>query len=338
MNKNKTQPKSKKSKQDNSKGQPKPKQAKYIADNSTLKITIPWSKIDPVYEKTLKSQAKKMDVEGFRKGNVPTKIAEKKIGLEQLFQATLRKLLPKYYQQAIKDADKKPLTSPEFQGISLNKGNDWVVKAYFAEEPEIQLGNYKKIVKQAKKTAQERIKKAQEQKTKQQKKKQNQKEKDENKKEAKEKKDEKEETGLSDKQKKDITIQTIFEKLIESIEPKIPELLVKQQTQREIKNLKQRLSQLKVELEDYLKSQNLSQQQLVSRMAYSSLNQLQVEFLMAAIADKEEVETTQKEVDKRIEQVEDEETQEKMRQDESYQNYLKSVIKKQKIMDRLLDL
>ncbi len=336
MNKNKTQTKSK---QNNNKKQQKPEQAKYIADNSTLEITIPWSKIEPVYEKTLKSQAKEMDVEGFRKGKVPIKIAEKKIGLEKLFQATLRKLLPEYYQKAIKDADKKPLTSPEFQGISLNKGNDWVVKAYFAEKPEIKLGNYKKAVKQAKKTAQEKIKKAQEQKAKQQAEKQAQEEKsDDQEKKEKTNDEKKEESGLSDKQKKDITIQTIFEKLIELTEPKIPELLVKQQTQREIKNLKQRLSQLKVELEDYLKSQNLSEQQMVSRMAYSSLNQLQVEFLMEAIAEREEVKVEQKEVDERIKQVEDEETQEKMRQDESYQNYLKSVIKKQKIMDRLLDL
>ncbi|MEA2056868.1 MAG: trigger factor [Patescibacteria group bacterium] len=321
--------------------QQQPKEAAYISENSTIKITIPWSKVKPIYQQTLKKQAKKLKIDGFRKGKVPLHIAEKKLNQESLFQATLRKLLPEYYQQAIKKQKKKPLTAPEFQGISINKNNNWEIKAYFAEKPEIELRNYKKVVKKAKKQADDLIKKAEKEEADLQKKKEKDskaKKKISTKKSEKKDKNPQKKTDLSAAQKKDITMQTIFQKLIGAIEPKIPELLVKQQTEKELRNLEQKLKQLKIDIKDYLKSQNLTQQQLVSRLAFSSLNQLQVEFLLEKIAQENNIKAKQKEIDKKIESIGDKKVQELMRKGDHYQNYLRSIIVKQKVIDYLLQV
>ena len=82
----------------------------------------------------------------------------------------------------------------------------------------------------------------------------------------------------------------------------------------------------------------MTQQQLTTRLVQSSLNQLQVEFLLNAIAEKEDIEVSDQAVEERIEQVEDDKTKDRMKQDHHYQNYLRSVLLKQKVIDYLLEL
>ncbi len=340
--KNKDQTKTKKTKnQDKKQAEEKSKQSKqpdYVAENSSIKITIPWEEAKSVFQKVLEEEKKDLKIKGFRKGKAPVDLAEKEIGLPKLYNHTLQHLIPKYYPEAIKDSGKKPISEPEFRIISVNKDNDWIIEAVFAQKPEIELNNYKKIVKQAKKEAEDNVEEA-EKKAQEARKKQEKKAKKDKEEETEEKKEtQQEKQGLTDKQKKDIVLQTVFNKLIQELEPKVPQILIKQNTQRELRNLNQRLKQLNVDLEDYVKSQNMSKQQLTQRLAQSSLNQLQVEFLLNAIADKEELEVSEDEVEERIEEVEDEEMKKKMEQDKNYQNYLKSVMLKQKVMDYLLEI
>ena len=328
----------------------KKQQPNYLAENSSVKITIPWKKVGPVYQKVIANQRQQVKVKGFRKGKAPAAKIEEEVGLPKLFNLTLQQILPEVYRETIKDSDKQPITQPEFQMLNVNKGSDWVVKANFAEKPEIKLNNYQKIVKQAKKQAEKNIKQAekaaeesanqdkdQTDKTAKQKQDKTAKQKKADKKQAG-KTDEQAEQGLDESQKKDITLQTIFSQLITELEPKIPEILVKQNTRRELDNIQKRLDKLNVDMNDYLQSQNMTQQQLTTRLVQSSLNQLQVEFLLNAIAEKEDIEVSDQAVEERIEQVEDDKTKDRMKQDHHYQNYLRSVLLKQKVIDYLLEL
>lgn len=326
--------KNQESKQKNNKKQSqKPQKPAAVADNTSFDLSFKWQDIEPVYKKVLKNAAKNVKLPGFRKGQAPSKLAEEKIGLDHLFEHTLQQVLPEKYIKKI-EADKlKPLTQPEFKPVKLKKGEDWIIKAIFAQKPEIDVKGYKKTVKKAKKEAEktlDEMKKEIEKKAKDQAKKN----KDKKDKEDKKKKP----IEITDKQKKDVTIQTIFKHLVEKLEPKIPELLIKQNTRRELRNLQDRLKQLNIEFEDYLKSQKISFDQLASRMSFNSLSQLQVEFLIDAIAQKEEIKAEEKDVQERLEKIEDEQMRKRMKKDKGYQNYLKSLIIKEKVMDHLLDL
>ncbi|MBD3250718.1 MAG: hypothetical protein GF381_04090, partial [Candidatus Pacebacteria bacterium] len=155
---------------------------------------------------------------------------------------------------------------------------------------------------------------------------------------SKKAKEKEEQPGLSEQQKKDIQIQAIFKQLTKELKPVIPELLIKQNTRREIENFQRRLKQLNIEVDDYLASQGINFDQLASRMAFSSLSQLQVEFLIDAIATKEKIEASDKDIKNKLEQIEDKKTRDKMTKDEGYQNYLKSIIIKQKVIEHLLSI
>ncbi len=304
---------------------------KYITDNSSVEITIKWEEVQPIYQKTLKKLAKNLKLKGFRKGKVPLKIAEEKIDPNKLYNAVLQQVLPKHYQEAIEANKAKPLTEPEFQPISLNKDNDWIIKAYYAEEPEIKLKGYKKVVKKALKKAEKHIKE-----TEKQAKEEAKKDKEKNKKKKKDG-EKQAPTELTDAQKKDIKVQALFRELIKELAPQVPELLLRQNTRREIQKLQQQLKQLNIQLEDYLKSRGMNEQQLTSQMAMTSLNQLQGEFLLNAIAQKENIEVKDKEIDKRIAEVEDEKVKDRLKKDNYYQEYLKSVMLKQKTIEWLLE-
>jgi len=117
---------------------------KLIAEDSQVELKISWKKIAPVYQKTLHKLAANLKLKGFRKGKAPLNVAEKEIGQEKIINQVLQELLPEAYSSAIKTESKKPLTNPEFQAISINKDNDWIIKAYFSQNPEINLKNYKK--------------------------------------------------------------------------------------------------------------------------------------------------------------------------------------------------
>ncbi len=304
-----------------------------IAENQSLEITLSWDKIEPVYHKELQKEAKQLKLKGFRKGKVPTELAEKKVNQEKLMNLVLQELLPEAYQKALKKSQYQPLTRPQFQALSVNKGNDWKIKAIFAEKPEIDLKNYKKVSKKAKEEAEKKIDEQEKEQAEQQKKTKSKKDnKDEKKGEGKENQE------LSDQQKQDIKVQTIFSKLVQELKPEVPEMILRQSTERELQNLKQRMQQLNVSLEDYAQSHNMTMEQLTSQVALSSLNQLQVEFLLGAIAEQEKIEVTDEDVEQRINQVEDEQMKAKMTQDKNYHNYLKSVLLKQKVIQHLLEL
>jgi FKBP-type peptidyl-prolyl cis-trans isomerase (trigger factor) len=304
-----------------------------IAKNQSFEITLSWDKIKPVYHKKLQKEAKQLKLKGFRQGKVPTALAEKKVNQEKLMNLVLQELLPEAYQKALEDSQHQPLTRPQFQALSVNKDNDWKIKAIFATKPEINLKNYKEIAQKAKKQAEKKIEEQEKEQAEQQKEKKSKKdEKDEKK--AKEKESEK----LTEQQKQDIKIQTIFSQLVQELKPQVPEMILHQSTERELQNLKQRLQQLNVSLEDYVQSHNMTMEQLTSQVALSSLNQLQVEFLLGAIAEQEEIKVTDEDVEQRINEVEDEQMKAKMAQDKNYQSYLKSILLKQKVIQHLLEL
>lgn len=300
---------------------------KLITEDSQVELKISWKKIAPVYQKTLNKLATNLKLKGFRKGKAPLNVAEKEIGQEKIINQVLQELIPEAYGSAIKKGERKPLTNPEFQAISINKDNDWIVKAYFSENPEINLKNYKKIAKDAKKSAEQEIKKAE---TENKKSKTSAKKKDESPKEK--------DTNLTDNQKKDAIIQAVMAKLVEKLEPAIPRLLLKQSAEREMDSFVKRLESLKIDLDTFLSSRQMTQEQLSSQIMMSTLNQLQVEFLLKAIGEQEKFEISDQEVEKTIEATEDEKIRTQMKKDNSYRLYLKQMLLKQKVLEFLFDL
>lgn len=88
---------------------------KTVEDVSTtkkrLKIEIPADTIESEVRKGLKEAQKQAKFPGFRPGKAPMTMVEKKFGRE-VEADVLEKLLPRYYTEALKAADVKPVSKP----------------------------------------------------------------------------------------------------------------------------------------------------------------------------------------------------------------------------------
>lgn len=309
-----------------------------IAANSQVTVTIPWATIEPAYQKAVRRFARNAKVDGFRKGKVPAALAEKMVDQSALVEHVLQTALPDAYSEAIKAADKKPISQPEVYPIKVEKGSDWEVIAYFAEAPEIILGKYQDTVKKAAKEAEKEIKERDEE---LKKKAAEHKEASKDKKEdasTEKKTPEVLATELTDAQKDDIKVRHIFRHLVEQVNPQIAELLVRREADRELRKLLEQLNQLKLSVDSYLQSRNMNADQLRLEYISSAATSLQLEFTLAEIGKAEKITAEDKEVDETLERVFGDKLTDAQRQNTEYRSYIYSSLVKQKIAKHLLSL
>jgi FKBP-type peptidyl-prolyl cis-trans isomerase (trigger factor) len=305
-----------------------------IVENSKLIVKIPWTKIAPTYDKVLKKVAQNVKTDGFRIGKVPLPIVEGMIDKSKLLEQVLDEVLPAAYRETLIEAKKIPISQPEINPVSMEKGQEWEFEIFFAEKPEIKLGKYQDAVKKGFTQAQKEI--------------------IDQEKELKKNPapahdhdhdhadghdhDHTPVTALTDRQKEDIKLKHVFKNLVESIQPKIQEILVRQDANRELERLVEQLQQLKIEVGDYLKSRGMEPDQLRQEYMGIALSTLQLEFILAEIAKDQKITVSDEEVDKTL----DEMTGGKMTPEEKakseYRSYLFSTLVKQKVVKHVLSL
>lgn len=321
-------PASKKTTQEPTQDQPQPRLP--IAPNSHIHITLKWSDVEPAYQKSLRRLAQNTKADGFRKGKVPLEMVEKMVDQSALVEHVLQQVLPTAYAEAIKAADKHPISQPEIDPEEIEKGKDWKLVASFAEAPVIKLGKYQDIVKAAKKAAEkdiadqeaELVKKAREAETTDQ----------------KDQKADQAPTTLTDQQKDDLRTRQIFKHLVEEIKPEIAELLVRREADRELHRLLEQLDQLKLSVESYLKSRNMTADQLRLEYLSAAATSLQIEFILAEIGKAEKLSVEDKEIDEMMKQVFGDQMTKEQQQNDDYRSYIFNSLVKQKIIRHLLSL
>ncbi len=301
----------------------------FITPNESVKITLKWTVVEPIYKKTVNHFAKSVKAEGFRIGKAPFAIVEKNVGSEKIINQVLRELLPQAYEAAIKQDNKKPITTPEFNPISLEKGKDWILEAYFSPIPEVKLGDYKKIIQKAKKEAAAFITKRNE----------------EIKKEAaacenKEKNHDHEHAhqALGENEIREINLQHIFKGLVDEFAPAIGELLLRQETQTEYEKLVDQLKQYKISTQDYLTRRQITIEQLSQELAGQVLSRLQLDFIIAAISQAEKLTIEDKEVTDELDKLTDQNIRQELAKNQNYLNQIKANLLQRKTLDLLLKL
>ena len=88
---------------------------------------------------------KNLNVPGFRKGKVSRTVFDRMYGEESLYEDALNAVLPANYDAAVAEAGINPVSQPEIDVKSMNKGEDWVIIAKVTVKPEVKLGEYKNL-------------------------------------------------------------------------------------------------------------------------------------------------------------------------------------------------
>lgn len=117
------------------------KQPKSIVE---VTITASWADLQQSWDQTLAKMASEVEIAGFRKGTAPINMVEQQLG-SKLQDEVLKVAMPNFLIQALQGSDIVPIDYPQYQIISFTKGADLQFKATVTNRPAVTVGNYKTI-------------------------------------------------------------------------------------------------------------------------------------------------------------------------------------------------
>ncbi|MCX7780457.1 MAG: trigger factor [Negativicutes bacterium] len=108
-----------------------------------LEIEVPQPEVAKAVAKACQRLANKVNIPGFRKGKVPRKVLEMRIGKEAILDEAFEILASPAYSRALQEQDIDPVTRPEIEVVTLAEDQPLVFKATVVAKPEVTLGEYK---------------------------------------------------------------------------------------------------------------------------------------------------------------------------------------------------
>lgn len=270
-----------------------------------LTVTIGKTTITSEYENSFKKMGEELTAPGFRKGKAPKEVAEKYIKKESVFQNLLQALISKIYEEIVKKESIKPISYPKIELVSAKENEDWKVKITVAEKPSIDLSGYKELIqKSIKKTeiwvpGKDKVEK---------------------------------ETPEAKSQKK---LNQILSVLLEKVKIEISDIVIDEEVNKRLTQLVDDVQKIGLTVDSYLRSKNLTIDQLKSNYRKEIEDAYKLEFLLFEIADQEHIHVEKEELDKLLVNIKDEKER-SMAVQNSY--FYASLLRKQKTLDFLLSL
>lgn len=272
--------------------------------NVEMTITIPWPVVNEHQQKTLRQLAEKTTVKGFREGKAPLEMVAKQLGKQQLYEKMIPDLLTEAYVEAIKNHQLRPVVNPKFELKKSTENEDWELKATTAELPEIKLGNYEAEVK--KELAPEKIW-------------------------VPGKEEEKNENQEPNQQEK---IGKVFQSLLKVVSFQVPEIIIEEEVTRLLSHLIDQTARLGITIEQYLESSGKNIVDLRKEYHQQAEEAVRLELILAAIADTEKLVVDDKEIEEMIGAAGDENVKKQL-QTPTQKSYLRQLLRKRKVIDKL---
>jgi len=272
-----------------------------------LIVDIPKQEIKSAYQKAFLSLQKELTLPGFRKGSVPKELAEKNIKKEKVYEKLIADLIPKIYEEIIKKENLTPLSLPKIELLKAKEEEDWQIKITLAQKPTVDLKNLKQIVQKVK---------------------------------AEQKKEDIWVPGKTQKEKENQEVKNqkllnlILNALLKEISCEISDLLIEEELNHRLASLLDDIKKIGLTVDAYLKSKNLTVEQLKEQYRREIEETYKLEFILLAIADKENITVEKQDLEKIFVNLSSEER--KKVEENSY--FYASILRKQKTLDFLINL
>src|SRR3954453_23251389 len=78
-----------------------------------LTVEVPFDELKPSLDAAYKSISSQVTIPGFRKGHVPPRIIDQRVGRGAVIEEAVNSALPQFYAQAVEETDVRPLGQPE---------------------------------------------------------------------------------------------------------------------------------------------------------------------------------------------------------------------------------
>lgn len=235
-------------------------------DDGTVQLTftINWEEVRVSLDKSAKKLGEGITVPGFRAGKAPLDVVSSHIPREKLVQETIGMILPPLITKAYKDNNIVPVMYPRIELLHAHDNENWEVRATTAQFPEVKLGDYKKIVKEAIEKSAIWT------------------------------------PGKDSEKPKEPTTEekenSALRALITSIDLRLPAVLVEEEANHRISNLLSRLEKLGLSLENYLATQKKDPESLRAEYAQQATEALKIELILGKIAEEEKLTVTEPEI------------------------------------------
>ncbi len=123
---------------------------KSVVENVTetrvrLSVETPFEELKPHLDEAYREIAQQIVVPGFRKGKVPPRIIDQRVGRDAVLQEAVNHALPELYQAAVTEADVLPLGQPEVDVAEFGDGQDLKFTAEVDIMPAFELPAYQGV-------------------------------------------------------------------------------------------------------------------------------------------------------------------------------------------------
>ena len=110
-----------------------------------LTVEVPFDELAPSLDAAYQAIAKQVSIPGFRKGKVPSRIIDQRVGRAAVLEEAVNDMLPKAYEDALRENAIVPLGRPEVEVTEIADGQSLTFTAEVDVRPEFDLPDYSGI-------------------------------------------------------------------------------------------------------------------------------------------------------------------------------------------------
>ncbi|MDV3222714.1 trigger factor, partial [Intrasporangium sp.] len=112
-----------------------------------LTVEVPFEELKPSLDAAIKHIGEHIQVPGFRKGKVPARIIEQRVGRAAVLEEAVNNALPDLYGKALEENEVRPLGQPEITDLKVpaTDGEDFTFTAEVDRRPDIELPDFTDI-------------------------------------------------------------------------------------------------------------------------------------------------------------------------------------------------
>lgn len=254
---------------------PKREFTKHPDGTIELNVTVSPEAIKKERTKIEEFFIKNLTVSGFRKGMAPKEIARKNLSEEKVREELLRKVVTDEYKKAIEKHKIQPVITPQIHIEAFEDGQELKFTAEVAEEPKVELGDYKKAIKQISSKSKIVVEKG--------------------------------------KEPQKPSIDDIITAGITKAKIIIPNVIIEREVNRLLSQMIDEIKMLGMTLESYLESKKITVEALRAEYKVRAQRDIMLEFFLRRVADEEKITVTAEDITAAIAKIEDKNQQEEIK-------------------------
>lgn len=233
-----------------------------------LNLVIPVDTVLKERAKIEKELVKGIELPGFRKGKAPEDLAKSKIDPEKINEQLLKSVVTEEYKKAVEKHKLQPIITPQIHIEAFETGKDLKFSAKLAEEPQVELGDYKKEIKDLTSKSKIIVKKGQE--------------------------------------PKKPSIDEVISAGMSKAKIAVPSVIIDREATRLLSQIVDEVKTLGMTLESYLESKKITAEQLREEYKMRAEKDIKLEFFLRKVADEEKIVVNNEDIKNAIKKIEDE--------------------------------